>query len=525
MNWISTKARTMPRIRPHDKTPTQPLTTSFFWPTTDESPESSDSDSASGSDGDGDDAAPHAKRESALASDLGNTSIDGVPLDLPQRPSLAVTRDERHGSPRHTPSTIRVCTPTKTSPRASPISNHGLPLTKVEREHPPVARPAPTQARSEDRIRAAQRLFVALNQSQRSTPQPSPTSAQTQTPTPAARPRIATLRGLTAQAQRRHSGSLHKSTQPAQDHHMRLTPTMHGTQHCVIATERSTFEFIVTPPTPRMDDHKNDENVQPQGIRFISHRTAQPPPSPSPSAVSLEPPPFELAPGRARQLALRRQQEQAGLALQQAQALASQGQAQALAAHGHAMPRATTLSTVPQPRAPQQPSLSQEPNYAVPPASGAGMTRPPASQAPRSVPTSTMSTPTRPVHATVSMTVHHPLRPVQLACHTNDTMSPTIRNATRAPATNTTAALLRSQMAYASPAGREQIMAQCKAHADPGYAPLPTPAQPSFKVAPVRDHAMGKGRSVVKYVPPGRRRLSTMTPVPEPLLVAKSLPR
>ncbi|WFD18047.1 60S ribosomal protein L35, L29 [Malassezia caprae] len=153
-------------------------------------------------------------------------------------------------------------------------------------------------SRSEDRIRAAQRLFHALGHSTRLEQRACVKDAPK-------RPRISILQSLRLQAQRRHSREA--AEHPVRDNgEISFATNMQGTQHCVIATENSTFELVVTPPTPPMNEQEWEGGAPITGVRFSSHKMAQTVP-PMPPSPQLQPPPFELAPGRAQQLAQRKQ--------------------------------------------------------------------------------------------------------------------------------------------------------------------------------------------------------------------------
>ncbi|WFD15701.1 60S ribosomal protein L35, L29 [Malassezia arunalokei] len=208
--------------------------------------------------------------DTALRSD---SSIDGTPIQLPQRPDVALTRDVHWFSPRQQ-------TKSMSPSHLMPITNHGLALASVPL-HVKEIGPAP---RSEDRVRAAQRMFHAVANSTRRSQKPR--SNDRARPSLSANPRQKTM--------------LHD---PSKDP-LEFVPTMDGTQHCVIATDRNTFEMVVTPPSPRPDEHEWERGSVVTGVSITSHKMAQSLPPQQPT-LTLQPPPFELAPGRALQLAQR----------------------------------------------------------------------------------------------------------------------------------------------------------------------------------------------------------------------------
>lgn len=223
--------------------------------------------SESDSDDDNDD------NDNALRSD---SSIDGTPIQLPQRPDVALTRDVHWFSPRQR---TKYMSPSQ----LMPITNHGLALASVPL-HTKEFRPS---RRSEDRVRAAQRMFHALANSTRRSQKPRSNDHAPQN-----------LFAQTRQKTQQHD--------PSRDP-LEFVPTMHGTQHCVIATDCSAFELVVTPPSPRPDEHEWERGSAVMGVSITSHKMAQTLPPQQPT-LTLQPPPFELAPGRALQLARRKKQ-------------------------------------------------------------------------------------------------------------------------------------------------------------------------------------------------------------------------
>lgn len=242
---------------------------------------------------------PHTPRKPCRKRDSSSLDADlnGSPVqcELPQRPGMAVMRNSPRGYGHRTASTIRSPTRSRQSCEAlpahlTPITNHGLRLPS----HAGVR--STCKPRSQDRIRAAQRLFRALGQSSRTD---QAADEEQYTSSTQARPRASFLYNLSAQAHRRNS-KLKVHEKASEPDVPQFTSTMHGTQQCVIATQSSTFELVITPPSPKPDHESNDTGVT--GVRITSHRSHEPisrtPPSPW-----LEPPPFELAPGRARHIA------------------------------------------------------------------------------------------------------------------------------------------------------------------------------------------------------------------------------
>lgn len=271
-----------------------------LWPTTDEAAESSESESASSSDSDSDE--PHAQ-PMRRSSPQRQTNTERAPVHLPQRPSLAITRDQKRSWLRNGAS-MRMG-----DSQWALLQNEGLALAT-----PGSAASSHGSSRSEDRIRAAQRLFHALGQSSRMEHRTPPKEAPK-------RSRISILQGLRLQAQRRHSREVADAPPVRDREELSFSTNMQGTQHCVIAMESSTFELVVTPPTPRTDEHEWEGGAPITGVRLSSHKTAHALP-PLPPSPQLQPPPFELAPGRAQQLAQRKQRQEqelnAWMALQEA---------------------------------------------------------------------------------------------------------------------------------------------------------------------------------------------------------------
>lgn len=232
-------------------------------PQTLERPESSESDSNYDDD----------DNDNAHRSD---SSIDGTPIQMPQRPDVALTRDVHWFCPRQR-------TKCMSPSQLMPITNHGLALASV----PLLAKEITPSRRSEDRVRAAQRMFHALANSTRRSQK---LCSNDQVP-------------QFFSAQTRHKTQQHD---PSKDP-LEFVPTVHGTQHCVIATDCATFELVVTPPSPRPDEQEWERGSAVTGVSITSHKMAQTLPPQQP-ILTLQPPPFELAPGRARQLARRKQQ-------------------------------------------------------------------------------------------------------------------------------------------------------------------------------------------------------------------------
>ena len=233
-------------------------------------------------------------------------NLDGSPIQytLPQRPGTAITRNSNRSWAHRSATAVRLSARlnvhrARIPANLTPITNDGLQLPSHQESKTVSQKP-----RSEDRIRAAQRLFHALKQSPRTE---AVGRAQTRGSQPEVRSRVSLLHGLTAQAYRRNS-----EPQCAQDmvsHNAdmpQFTPTMHGTQQCVIATQTNAIALVITPPSPRPD---GGEGFKPDvtGIRIASHHTRDSA-VPVPKSPTLQPPAFELAPGRARQMAQRRRE-------------------------------------------------------------------------------------------------------------------------------------------------------------------------------------------------------------------------
>lgn len=317
-----------PQWDPFAKQPERVLAPALISP--DEGAESSETESGSDPETDSDDgvaetpAAPvtpprptcsHASQHTT--SPTTEPNLDGSPIQytLPQRPGIAVTRNSNRSWAYRSAAAVRLSARlsvhrARIPANLTPITNDGLHLPDHQQTETVSQKP-----RSEDRIRAAQRLFHALKQSPRAD---AAGSAQTKAPHSEVRSRVSLLHGLTAQAHRRNS-----EPQCAQDmvlhnaHMPQFVPTMHGTQQCVIATQTNTIALVITPPSPR-PDHGEGFKPDVTGIRIYSHR-AQESAVPVPKSPTLQPPAFELAPGRARQIERRRQEAAERLATQRAQ--------------------------------------------------------------------------------------------------------------------------------------------------------------------------------------------------------------
>lgn len=272
-----------------------------LWPITNEAAEGSESESASSSDSESDDPGTQASptRTSPPSKAPQEASTDRVPVPLPQRPSHAVTRDPKRPWLRHSMPVRMDSLPPMENSHLSLLQNEGLALADC---HMPASASPNGAARSQDRIRAAQRLFHALGQSARMEHR----APAKETPKPS---RISILRGLRLQAQRRHSRGAVENPARNDDGEPTFATNMQGTQHCVIATQNSTFELVVTPPTPRTDEQEWEHRAPITGVRLSSHKMAHTMP-PLPPSPQLQPPPFELAPGRARQLASRKMRQE-----------------------------------------------------------------------------------------------------------------------------------------------------------------------------------------------------------------------
>lgn len=241
----------------------------------------------------------------AAASDM---PVGPIPCTLPQRPDTALLRTSPCAWKGRHASTIRSPTHAKSARHQLPthltaITNHGLYLPSSLRPRPDETK----KPRSQDRIRAAQRLFHALGQSSRT--DPTETAYGEEEAGSGAQSRMSFLYGLSAQAHRRNSRSSDSEREAGSTDMLNFEPTMHGTQQCVLATETGTFAIVVTPPSPRLEGEPEMQRVT--GVRLTSHRTREVERAALP-ASTLQPPPFELAPGRSLRLA-----EQKRLALTQ----------------------------------------------------------------------------------------------------------------------------------------------------------------------------------------------------------------
>lgn len=281
-------------------------------PSTDEPAESSESDSASGSDSDDEPPAPG----KSTSTTQHEACIDGTPISLPQRPNVALTREanwfrmqQRHPIRQQAQHGLGR---SESHPRCKPITNYGLPLASLaslSASHDESRLLRQSRPRSEDRIRAAQHMFDTLahttrhGRSQQSDPDP-------------ARPCMSMLHGLSTQTWWRNSQQQVERQYDPSDDFIKFLPTMQGKQSCVITTESSTFEFVVTPPSPRPDESAWQHGSAVTGVSITSHKMAQTMPPRAPSS-NLQPPPFELAPGRALQLAQRKQRAVAQQAVAQ----------------------------------------------------------------------------------------------------------------------------------------------------------------------------------------------------------------
>ena len=297
----------------------------------------SDSSESSESDSDNDDA--------NVSTSSPDSSIDGTPITLPQRPDVALTRNVHWFCPRDTLPVRQSMQPKHVPPsHLTLITNHGLSLASRGRsnEHRPSFSSSP---RSEHRAAAAQRMFYALAHSSRrdrGIHQQQPQHDCLSTTNGSSRPRVSMLQGLSAQARRRHNRAEHD---PSRDE-LNFSPTMHGTQHCVIATQSSTFELVVSPPTPRADEHEWQYGSAVTGVSITSHKMPHATPS-RPSSPSLQPPPFELAPGQAMQIAQRKKCATAQHAKAAAEAAAQSPVLQKRHASFHmnqSMPASSTMS-------------------------------------------------------------------------------------------------------------------------------------------------------------------------------------
>lgn len=297
----------------------------------------SDSSESSESDSDNDDA--------NVSTSSPDSSIDGTPITLPQRPDVALTRNVHWFCPRDTLPVRQSMQPKHVPPsHLTLITNHGLSLASRGRsnEHRPSFSSSP---RSEHRAAAAQRMFYALAHSSRrdrGIHEQQPQHDCLSTTNGSSRPRVSMLQGLSAQARRRHNRAEHD---PSRDE-LNFSPTMHGTQHCVIATQSSTFELVVSPPTPRADEHEWRYGSAVTGVSITSHKMPHATPS-RPSSPSLQPPPFELAPGRAMQIAQRKKCATAQHAKAAAEAAAQSPVLQKRHASFHmnqSMPASSTMS-------------------------------------------------------------------------------------------------------------------------------------------------------------------------------------
>ncbi|PKI85372.1 Rpl35p [Malassezia vespertilionis] len=261
------------------------------WPSTDESAESSDSDSASDEELArvcGVTNVTPRKRSEVSEMTESDEDINGAPMDsvqLPQRPSPAITRDstpKRAHRPFHTAKKSHSLRnqPAGLPHNLTPITNHGLFLAT-----PKGTTEAQPLSRSEDRIRAAQRLFRAIG---------NPTRAETytaqlrteETVQPEATPsRLTFFQSLSAQARKRNSedlvydplSTIHESCRKSKGMPKFSTSTQ-GTSHCVIDASGSTFELMITPPTPHLCDEEESKwgitgTLRHQGLNNIPPKT------------------------------------------------------------------------------------------------------------------------------------------------------------------------------------------------------------------------------------------------------------
>lgn len=196
---------------------------------------------------------------------------------LPQPPGMAHTRPPSRTSPCRLNSTIRAQPQPHRSLFGSPL-DYALPRRGPL--DPRNSLPAPPQGtRSDDRVRAAQRLFRALGHGPSAQePEQRPTS------------RMSLLHGLSVRARRRH-----EKDAPAEK-----SDNESDTVECELSL--GTISVSVTPPTPPQEDSSTMKGPgMITGVRITSHKLARNAPQMPPSPT-LQPPPFELAPGRALML-------------------------------------------------------------------------------------------------------------------------------------------------------------------------------------------------------------------------------
>ena len=205
-------------------------------------------------------------------------------LRLPQRPDTAVTRTPLRPSSSRRHATVRSEAFDAQQAQRTPPS---------QLCSPPRVPPKPQAGRSEDRARAAQRLFRTLGQPHAAAPEKAG-GKPSEEPVSPGRNRISLLYGLYIRARRRHM-------EREQSHHSHAKGHSDSQEAAV-----QSIELVVTPPTPQMPETSSWNTGPPvTGVRITSHRLALTAPE-MPTSPTLQPPPFELAPGRARILAERR---------------------------------------------------------------------------------------------------------------------------------------------------------------------------------------------------------------------------
>ncbi|WFD33997.1 60S ribosomal protein L35, L29 [Malassezia cuniculi] len=220
---------------------------------------------------------------------------------LPQPPGMAHTRMPSRSSVCRYNGTIRAQPQPQRSLVGSPFDyaqpRRGLADPRNGLQQPPAAATAAqTNTRSDDRVRAAQRLFRALGHgpnSDKEAQQKPQTQSQPQ-PQPRPASRISLLHGLSVRARRRH-----EKDAPAEKQDNGEGPVM-----CELSL--GTITVCITPPTPPLSTSSTMEGPgMITGVRIMSHKMARNA-SPAPPSPTLMPPPFELAPGRALMLEERR---------------------------------------------------------------------------------------------------------------------------------------------------------------------------------------------------------------------------
>ena len=209
------------------------------------------------------------------------STLARVSFRLPQPPGMAHTHIPPRSSACRLNGTIRA----QPQPQRS-ITNSSLEYSSPRRglSDPRTGLlpqpPAPT--RSDDRARAAERMFRAIGKGHSTPPR---LLQRTES-------RISLLNSLSVRARRRHEKDAIPPPKKEQD-------TDDSSVMCELSF--GTITVNVTPPTPPMTHTSQmGDDTGPTGVRITSHKLAHL--LPEPTSPMLMPPPFELAPGRMRVL-------------------------------------------------------------------------------------------------------------------------------------------------------------------------------------------------------------------------------